>query len=185
MRISRLFFLVSIFLTLGLAGGTLLRPAKEWSPIFIRFGDKNARARNFAEAFDAYEKALRMDPDNHGALLRAAKARFELKDCRSMLEIFAILDPQRVNILAEDYYQRAECYVKLQDLRGAIKIGYNPAIALAPGEGLYFYKRALAWQLLQEPVLAEQDFKKAHALGFQIPLLPPKKAEKIKGFSVL
>lgn len=135
------------------------------SKLYFYRAECHSLGGNQPAAIVDYSKALALDPKNTGALVGRADAYRQAKqpakaiaDCNKALSI----EPA----IASAYCNRGEAEVDLKRYDDAI-IDLTRTIEMLPKSGEAHYYRSLAFKGRGDSDKAEQDLKKAYALGYK------------------
>ncbi len=139
------------------------RPGKGYS--YFQRATTYSLQKQWDKALLDFDKALKLDPQNHDAYANRALLYLEinqpekaLEDCNTGLRI----TKTNVNL----WSNRGETWLKLGNYKSAIA-DFNISLELVPNLGEAYYYRGLAFEKLHDDKRADSDKAKAKELGYR------------------
>lgn len=155
----------ALLLILALATGC--RGQAGWAEVFIRKGESYFKKGKYEQSLGEFVKAQHFSPADERIYENMAQVYLKMGNRKAALETLNRIVELNPGCKASVYFLKAELYAEdsIHTLE-AIRTGYNPAIERNPDQGLYFYKRGLAYQKLGDTQNADADFESARKLGY-------------------
>lgn len=125
----------------------------------VKQGFRILKEHDPAEAFRVFNRILKNDPDNSGALLGRGISRQAKKDYDGALEDFNRLIRTRPDA-AEAYLNRGDVRYEKSDYTGAV-LDYTHAVELEPDNPLIYFNRGKAYGEMKKYPQALEDLNRA------------------------
>ncbi|MGL5064239.1 MAG: tetratricopeptide repeat protein [Microcoleus sp.] len=119
-------------------------------------GLAKSRNKDSAGALDAFNRSIKLNPNNYEAFYRRANVNYDLQKYQEAIADYSeaiSLNPNHV----QAYFNRGLTRYELNDKQGAIQ-DYDRALKLAPNDADTYYERGVTYLDLQDYKSSLQDF---------------------------